>query len=146
MNISRSSSGFIPASFSLLASSISMSEQKYSLCQHLNASSYTYPRKLTLTILKSDPLTATCKFKSFPYSHFCNMPILLAYISRCPLRNKFVQVMSIVSDSAWHLQKGSKYQWQVANDEQREIGSKSLQYVQQSNWLWWLKLAQNAQT
>jgi hypothetical protein len=87
MNKSRSSSGFIPAFFSLRASSISISGKtlEFSI-QHLKEQieyklNMITEKKKKHTKFKSSALTATSKLESFPHSHLCYMPILLTDIS-----------------------------------------------------------------
>jgi hypothetical protein len=86
MNKSRSSSGFIPAFFSLRASSISISGKTLefsiqNLKEQIEYKLNMITEEKKHTKFKSSALTATSKLESFPHGHLCYMPILLTDIS-----------------------------------------------------------------
>lgn len=50
------------------------------------------------TCSASNAQTSCCKVKSFPDCHFRNVLVILANISCCLMRNKLIQLVSIVRD------------------------------------------------
>ena len=56
-----------------------------------------------LTVSVTHTLTSSREINCFSNCHFTNMQVMLAYVSRCFLRNKLLESMPVVSNLSLHL-------------------------------------------
>lgn len=103
--MSRSVSGLILASFSLLNSSASISVEENMLNTNTQIAILTgiHIWNSLLTMMRSYALTSSRKSQCFSHCQFGYVQIILANVCRCSLWNKLIHLMTVVCHSSWYL-------------------------------------------